>query len=400
MSRVKGSQGALYETQTSSERFFQRPDNNHRNVDSTRTELTGSALSLSFGKRSGNWRWTAGSNYRSPGLVLNDIGFLRMTDNINNWIWNSYRVNHVTNLFRSQRYNMYMEQNMDFGGVTTGRGMNMNMNWEFINYWEFNQGVWIGGNRVSNADLRGGPSITYPGNVNYWYWIGSNSRKNVRVSFNNWFNWGRNDAFKRSGVSLNINIRPVDAMQIRISPSINWNRDDLQYISQADLNGEDRYILGRVDQETYSMSLRMNYNITPNLTLEFWGQPFISSGEYSQFKRVHQPNSENYNQRFRLFNDSEIAFDEDDDSYNVFETSRTEADYSFSNPDFNIVQFRSNFVMRWEYIPGSVVFLAWSNSSSYFDRSRTNDFSDLTSKLTGLSGTNTFLIKYTYRFIL
>ncbi len=400
MSRVEGSQGALYRTQTSSERFFQRPDNNHREVDSTRTSLVGSSLSISFGKRSGNWRWATGSNYRSPGLALNDIGFLRVTDNINNWIWTSYRVNKVTNLFRWQRYNMYMEQNMDFGGITTGSGINMNMNWEFTNYWGFNQGVWIGGNRVSNADLRGGPSITYPGNVNYWYWIGTNSRKNVRIGFNNWFNWGRNDFRKSSGVNLNINIRPLDAMQISISPSINWNRDDLQYISQRDFDGETRYILGRVEQRTYSMSLRMNYNITPNLTLEYWGQPFIASGEYSQFKRVHEPNSENYNQRFKIFEESEYAFNEEDGIYEIFESGGTEADYSFGNPDFNVVQFRSNFVMRWEYIPGSIVFLVWANNGSYFSNSRQNDFSDLSSRLTGLESTNTFLIKYTYRFIL
>lgn len=400
MSRVEGSEEALLRTQTSSVRFFQRPNNSYQEVDSTRTELVGSAGSISFGKRSGNWRWSIGSNYRSPRLALNDIGFLRVTDNINNWFWSSYRVNKVTNLFRSQRYNTYMEQNLDFGGVTTGRGMNMNMNWEFVNYWEFNQGVWIGGDRVSNADLRGGPSITYPGNVNYWYWIGSNSRKNVRVSFNNWYNWGRNDSRKSSGVSLNINIRPLDAMQINISPNINWNRDDLQYISQAEFNGEDRYILGRVEQKTYSMSVRMNYNITPNLTLEFWGQPFIASGTYSQFKRVHEPNAENYNQRFKIFEDTELVFNEDDGRYEVYESSSTEEDYGFGNPDFNIVQFRSNFVMRWEYIPGSTLFLVWANSGSYFDNSRQNDFSDLSSKLTGLTGTNTFLIKYTYRFIL
>lgn len=400
MSRVEGSQGALYETQTASERFFQRPDNSHREVDSTRTELVGSAASINFGKRSGNWRWTIGSNYRSPGLALNDIGFLRQTDNINNWLWTSYRVNKVTDLFRSQRYNMYMEQNMDFGGVTTGQGVNMNMNWEFINYWGFNQGVWIGGNRVSNADLRGGPSITYPGNVNYWYWIGSNSRKNVRVSFNNWFNWGRNNFRKSSGVSLGINIRPMDAMQISISPSINWNRDDLQYISQAEYNGETRYILGRVEQETYSMSVRMNYNITPNLTLEFWGQPFIASGEYSQFKRVHESNAESYSQRFKTYEHSEILYNAVDDRYDIYESGTSEADYGFGNPDFNIVQFRSNFVMRWEYIPGSTLFLVWASSGSYFDRSNDNDFSDLSSKLSGLEGTNTFLIKYTYRFIL
>ncbi|MEO9872699.1 DUF5916 domain-containing protein [Ekhidna sp.] len=400
MSRVEGSKEALLRTQTSSERFFQRSNNNHREVDSTRTDLVGSAASVRFGKRSGDWRWTIGSNYRSPGLALNDVGFLRQTDDINNWVWTQYRVNKVTNTFRSQRYNIYAENNNDFGGAVTGRGINMNMNLEFNNYWEFGQGAWFGASRVSNADLRGGPSIKYPGNINYWFRVESNSRKRVRVSLNNRFNWGNNNFSKGYNVSLDLNIRPTDAMQISISPRANWNRNELQYITQTDFEDDTRYILGTVKRQTYSMSVRANYNITPNLTLEFWGQPFIATGEFSEFKRVHLPNSENYDQRFANYSESEIVFNEEDESYEVFETNSTDADYSFSDPNFNIVQFRSNFVMRWEYIPGSTLFLVWASNGSAFNRSSENGFGDLSSQLSNLEGSNTFLIKYTYRFIL
>lgn len=400
MSRVEGTPGSIYETQTSSERFFQRPNNYHKEVDSTRTELLGTAATISFGKRSGNWRWNVGSNYRSPELELNDIGFLVQTDNINNWFWTQYRVNKLVGPFRWQNYNFYMEQNMDFGGVTTNKGMNFNMNWQFKNYWGFNQGVWIGGKGVSNADLRGGPSITYPGNINYWYSFGTNNQKKVRLSFNNWFNWGFEGYNKSSGVSVNVTLRPTDALRISFSPRVNWNRDDLQYIDQVAYQGDVEYILGRVEQQTYAMAVRANYNITPNLTLEFWGQPFMATGSYSQFKRVHDSNSENYLNRFRSYSDQSVVFDEENNVFQVYESGNADPDYEFGNPDFNIVQFRSNFVMRWEYIPGSTLFLVWANSSSSFDQSDQNSFNDLASQLSGLSGTNTFLIKYTYRFIL
>lgn len=399
-SKVEGTQGAIYRTQTSSQRFFQRPDNNHKEVDTTRTSLVGSAATLSFGKQNGNWRWRIGSNFKSPELVLNDAGFLRQTDDINNWLWTQYRINKVTNLFRWQNYNIYAEHNNDFGGAITGRGMNFNMNWEFNNYWGFGQGVWVGGTRFSNADLRGGPSIRYPGNVNYWYRLSSNSRKKITVSFNNWFNWGDKDFTKSSGISVNINARPTDAMELSISPNINWNRDNLQYIAQRDFNNDTRYILGKVVQETYSMSIRANYNITPNLTLEYWGQPFLAKGEYSEFKRVDQPSSEAYDRRFTMYENAEIMFDKENQEYQVFETGGEVPDYTFSNPNFNMVQFRSNFVMRWEYIPGSTLFAVWSSNGSYFDQSQGNSFRDLSNQLTDLSGSNTFLIKYTYRFIL
>ena len=120
--RVEGTKGAIYETQTASERFFQRPDNDYKTVDSTRTTLSGTFTSFDIGKQSGNWNIFACSNYRSPGLDFNDIGFLQQTDNWNNWVWTKYRINKVTKFFRYQNYNIYTERNWDFGGVATGGG--------------------------------------------------------------------------------------------------------------------------------------------------------------------------------------------------------------------------------------------------------------------------------------
>ncbi|GAB4230848.1 MAG: hypothetical protein Tsb0034_02890 [Ekhidna sp.] len=399
-SKVNGTRGAIYESQTASERFFQRPNNFHKGLDSTRTSLTGTAGTFAFGKRSGNWQWTIGSNYRSPELELNDIGFLVQTDNINNWFFSRYRVNRIVGPFRSQSYNFYAEQNMDFGKVTTNKGFNFNLNWQFQNYWEYGQGFWLGGQSVSNADLRGGPSITYPGNFNYWYWFGTNPQKKVRMSFNNWFNWGFEGFRKSSGINVNVTLRPADALNISVAPNVSWSRDNLQYIDQKDFQSDIDYILGSVARATYSMSIRANYNITPNLTLEFWGQPFIASGQFSEFKTVHEPNAESYTNRFKLFEENQVRFDEEEDEFQVFKTGDEEPDYTFDNPNFNVVQFRSNFVMRWEYIPGSTLFLVWSNSGSYSDSTNGNSFNDLTSELLNLSATNTFLIKYTYRFIL
>lgn len=400
VSHVEGTQGAIYNTQTAPERFFQRTNNNHKQVDSTRTSLLGTATSLTFGKQSGNWRWRLGSNYRSPELALNDAGFLVQTDEINNWLWNSYRVTKPTKYFRSQNYNLYVEQNMDFGSVKTSSSANLNINLSLLNLWEVNTGLSVEGAQVSNADLRGGPSILYPGGINYRYRVGTNNQKKVRGSFNNWFYWGNEDFVKASGINASLTVRPTDALRVSLSPSVSWRRNDLQYIDQVTFNEVDQYLLAKVQQETYSLSMRANYNITPNLTLEFWGQPFLAKGEFSDFKKVNVPNSESYSERFILFTSDQVQYSSVNENYEVFESGSTDVDYTFSDPDFNIVQFRSNFVMRWEYIPGSTFFAVWSSNGSFSDQSDRNDFSDLRSELNNLRGTNTFLIKYTYRFIL
>lgn len=395
-SRVKGTSDAIYETQTASERFFQRPNNNHKALDSTRTSLIGTAGTFSFGKRSGNWRWEVGSNYRSPELALNDVGFLVQTDNVNNWVWSQYRVTKPTKLFRWQRYNFYHEQNLDFGGVRTSIGEELNMNVQFHNYWNFGTGIWREGLQVSNADLRGGPSITYPGGTNYWYWLGTNDQKKVRLSFSNSFFWGDENYAKSSRINVNLTLRPTDAWRITLSPRVSWRRNDLQYIDQETFQNGDKYLLGKLEQEIYSMSIRANYNLTPNLTVEFWGQPFIVSGNYSAFKQVMNSNSEEFMDRYQML---DYSFDSQENEYNI-QHFDPEGVYTLSDPSFKNVEFKSNFVIRWEYIPGSTLFLVWSNNGYRGDFDHKSDFNDLASGLRELKGANTFLIKYTYRFIL
>jgi hypothetical protein len=396
-SQVNGTQGAIYQTQTSSERFFQRPDNTYREVDSTRTSLTGTFGAVTFGKRSGNFVYTIGSNFRSPELEINDIGFLVFTDNWNHWLNLRYRVNKPTTLFRTQNYSIYHEQNFDFGGNRTAINANFNGGVQFHNYWWFESGFSRRGQALSNAELRGGPALMMPGGHEYWFWISSNNQKKVRVSFDNWHYWGDENHARSSGMNMNVIVRPIDALNISLTPSVSWRDFGLQYLGN-DSERDGIYILGRIMQQTYSMTMRVNYNLTPNLTFEFWGQPFISAGTYSDFKRVTDSQASDFFDRYLPLSDDWMSYA--NGQFSVDEDGDQLTDYSFSDPDFNVVEFRSNFVMRWEYIPGSTLFAVWSNNGSYFDQSERNDFRNLSSQLSNLKGTNTFLIKYTYRFVL
>ncbi|MEQ9466363.1 MAG: DUF5916 domain-containing protein [Ekhidna sp.] len=395
-SRVTGSRGSIYRTQNAFQRSFQRTDNTYKSVDSTRTELVGTFSSFSFGKRSGEWRWTVGSNYKSPELELNDIGFLRQTDIINNWAWTNYRINKVTKLFRNQSYNMYFEQNLDFGGVVLESSMNGNVFLEFKNLWRFETGFFLTDEQVSNADLRGGPSIIYPGGNEIWYWIGTNTQKKVRVSFNQWLFRGNNDYARSSGVSMGLIVRPIDALNISLSPSIQWRRNDLQYVTSEEFDGSNEYLLGRVQQKIYRLTIRANYNITPNLTLEYWGQPFVATAKYDDFKKTVQPNSENFNNRFASL---EYSYNNSSNEYSL-EGFNSDEPYILGNPNSNVVEYKSNLVLRWEYIPGSTLFVVWANNGFYNNNQNEGSFRSLSNELNDLSSTNTFLIKYTYRFIL
>ena len=106
-----------------------------------------------------------------------------------------------------------------------------------------------------------------------------------------------------------------------------------------------------------------------------------------------------FNDRHYSYGVNEIIYDENKDSYLIDEDKDGMTDYSFDNPNFSFVQFRSNLVLRWEYIPGSELFLVWSqNNSNDGDPSRPI-FKDLDENLFSNQATNIFLVKYTYRFL-
>ena len=104
------------------------------------------------------------------------------------------------------------------------------------------------------------------------------------------------------------------------------------------------------------------------------------------------------NERVTWYDDNQISFS--DGLYSVDEDRDGNTDYAFGNPDFAFVQFRSNLVLRWEYIPGSEIFLVWSQGITGLG-DPSNDFNTIIdNQLLQQRPQNTFLIKATYRFVL
>jgi hypothetical protein len=143
-------------------------------------------------------------------------------------------------------------------------------------------------------------------------------------------------------------------------------------------------------------SIRLNLSITPTLTLQYWGQPFISVGEYSEFKKITDPHAEQYTDRFHIFSSDEITYDETTLMYNI--TDEDGLSYSFYNPDFNFKEFKSNLVARWEFIPGSTLYIVWSQGRSGYDPNGTFDITQDMNDMFEVHPHDVFLIKISYRF--
>jgi hypothetical protein len=398
-SHVRGSAEAIENTQESITHLFQRVGAEHVEVDPDKTSLSGTGGNFQLGKvGNGHWKFETGGTWRSPELELNDIGFQRQADDIRHYTWIGYQTLKPDKAFRRVGINYNHWSVWDFAGNHNSLRFNTNswQNWK--NNWFTNAGFNYEPIQYSNFALRGGPRLRLSPEIGFWNSINTDSRKKLRFSMFHNGEKGTDNSYASYNIEFGFSYQPTNALRVSAFPSYGINNDKLQYIDNIDVNGDTRYLNGEIEQRTLSMSLRVNYNINPNLTVQYWGQPFISRGRYSNFKNVTDPSAQNFDQRITLYEDEQISLDED--IYSVDENLDGTIDFDFDDPDFSFIQFRSNLVVRWEYIPGSEIFLVWSQDISQSGNPQEGLFQSLGDNVFGgEKPMNIFLLKATYRFV-
>ena len=401
-SRVEGTTEAITNTQTSFEHYFQRPDAKHLSVDENKTALSGTGGTAKIGRFGGNWKFETGATWRTPGLELNDIGFMNNADEINHFFWSGYRFNNPFGIFRNMGLNVNSWSRWDFSGRHLYQAANVNMFAQFKNFYR----LFIGHSKefkdISNQALFGGPALRKSRGNAFFMNFGTDSRKRIRLNFNAFRAIGKDpDQSKTVNLAnygLRLTIQPTNALRFSIRPSIGSFERLMQNVTSVNYQGVTNYIVSSLDQNTLSMTLRLNYNVTPNLTIQYYGEPFITRVRYFDFKRITNPTARLFYDRFVPLNN--ISYDAIEQLYSVSENTNGEADYTFGNPDFSFMQFRSNLVARWEYIPGSELFLVFSQSNNNSGDPSEDILPSLTDNLFNNKPTNIFLIKWTYRFLL
>ncbi|MBC8385270.1 MAG: carbohydrate binding family 9 domain-containing protein [Candidatus Cloacimonetes bacterium] len=403
-SQIQGDKEAILEAQTCSARYFQRPDNKYASVDSNRTSLSGTAGSVIFGKSSSSRiKYQTGVSWRSPGFEINDIGYLRRADQINQFTWLGYWINQPFGIFRKFSVNANQWCNWDFGGINTSNSVNLNVHGTFKNSSNFGGGITRSFEYISNEILRGGPSAKRPGDWNGNFNFNSDGRKRINFSCGTNFGVGDNDNNSFNSFNsywINLRFRPNNQLRVSLNPSYNKYEQNLEYVATAEFEEEDRFIFSSLFQETTSLTFRVDYCITPNFSIQYYGSPFISAGKYSDFKRITDPKAENYDDRFYQYSEEEIDYDTDNEEYLVDENLDGTPDYYIYNPDFNYKAFNSNLVIRWEFSPGSNLYLVWSqNRSDYISDGVFSYYNDMKTLFYDHPH-NVFLIKVNHWFSL
>lgn len=397
-SHVEGSAQAIELTQRRLTHLFQRVDASHVEVDPTRTSLTGTGGKIEAGKAGGgNWRYEGGLIWRSPELELNDVGFLRQTDEIIQFAEVRRLFQKPTNFYRRAQINLEQFTTYDFEGNYNRIQYEINGSINYKNNWFTNVGGSHKPRVYSNTVLRGGPRWRWSDENFGFLFFGSDSRKKFNFTMGYIRSQAKQDNFSLTRYVLRLRYQPFDAFNISISPEYEESPNKTQYVTEVDFNGTPRYITANIDQRTLNASIRMNYSLNPNLSIQYYGEPFISRGTYTDFNFVNNPIAENLDERVTLYNDNQISFA--DGVYNVDENLDGITDYQIGDPDFSFVQFRSNLVLRWEYIPGSEIFLVWSQGVTGFGDPMESLGRSLDNQILNQKPNNTFLIKATYRFV-
>jgi hypothetical protein len=375
-SYIQGSTEAMTRLQENNVHSFQRPDASHVDLDEQATTLSGHAGSVAFGKIAGDrTRFNTYVGYKSPGFDINDLGFQRRADerNVNNWfqVRDFVPGKYVRN--RNVNFNQWAAWNFDGDRLYTGG--NINTHWTFVNNYNFGVGFNVNAAPFRDRVTRGGPGVLGNSSLSMWYYANTDNRRALSFSYEGYHEADRHNTV-RHNINPWINLRPSSAISLSTGFRYNINNDDAQWIENVEDGDLTHYAFGRIEQRTVAMTIRFNYTLTPNLSLQTYAEPFVSAGDYSRFREVVNGRAPAYEDRY--------------------------APYDFTgDADFNVRSFRTTNVLRWEFKPGSALFLVWQQGREErieqeglgtfgFNR----DFGGIFST----PATNSFIVKMSYWF--
>lgn len=359
---VAGSEEAMLRQQRSSRRYYQRPDADHLELDPTRTSLTGYAISVGHSRNSGDhWLWDVDMWAESPGFEPNDLGRLSRADGIGGFGGLTYRETTPGRLFRNYAARIMHEREVDYGGTLTSAWYGLNLRGRLANFWYTEFGVDYVPPTQSPTLTRGGPLMKGTGFRGLF--AGTNTPSGKRFQLGLW--GGGGDDFEGGWnywVSPELSYQPSARLELSFEPELERSMETRQYVDDFDggpaATYGTRYVFSSLDYTELAARMRLNYAIGPDLTLETYLEPFVSTGDYHGFGELEAARG---NDLLRYGARGTTLERQQDGDYRV-----TDGDDSFviGDPDFHVRSFRSNVVLRWEWRPGSTLFLVWQQDRS------------------------------------
>ena len=400
-SHVAGSTGSMLRTQLSSARYYNRPDADYLAVDSTLTSLQGYSARLTIAKEAG-LHWRAGANVSavSPGYEINDGGFQTTVDRIGTDANIGYVENTPGRIFRNYRLNANVSGDWNFGGDNVIARGSMSWNGQLTNYWGGNINYTHSLDAWDDRLTRGGPVALDPGGYHVSGNINSDGRRRMSGRINASYSSGTTGSWHQT-TSGNLTIRGGENWSVSFGPRFDRNLSVASYLSSSadslmtSTYGR-RYFFAPLRQRTMAMDTRLTVNMTTNLSLELFAQPFVSSGDYGTPSQLRAERTFDF-QRFGA-DIGTLSYDAEERSYRFDPDGEAgpARTFTLSDRDFTTRSLRGNAVMRWEWSPGSTLFLVWQQRRSGSDAGGNVDFGNDVGAIFREKPENVFVMKVSY----
>lgn len=360
-SHIGGSPEAMQRAQYSSVRYYQRPDQSYVTVDPNRTSLGGYAGELAFRKVGGEWLYGFEASMLSPGFEMNDAGFQTIADIYSLTLGGTRRWVEPGRFFRSANLTLGGSERRNFGNLVFQRQISLRGDGQTVGFQSVRGSLRYEVETLDPRTTRGGPAMIKPANWGGSLWFNTDWRRRVAggLSFN--FSGNAEGSYSIAG-GPGVFGRGEGLVSWSIQPTLTKSRNAAFYVSQADDPAAHatfgrRYIFAELEQHAIDVTIRMDLAISPRMTLQVYGQPFVATGDYESFMALGAPRTYD----FVHYGQGGATIEHADDVYTAdVDGAGPAAPIRFLNPDFRTRSFRSNVVLRWEYLPGSTVYLVWS----------------------------------------
>lgn len=379
-SQVDGSRAAILGYQTDAVHYFQRPDA-ALPLDSTRTSLLGDAEEFKFDKVGGqHLMFESAYQRRSAGFEVNDLGFLRRADEQSWSTWAGFFDRREHLFYQRFQWNNNWWQYWSTSGLPLEAAYNTNAHITLKNNVQLHFGGTVGqlGTTFDDRAARGGPAVRQDSYIAPWGGVNGNDRLPLVPSM--WVNYSRGNGGRNSSINLSPELDYKMSGRFSSAFSLNWTHnisDNQWYGNFTDAADLTHYTFAHLDQTTRSATIRLNYTFTPNVSLQVYTQPFVSKGVYANVRQLSAtPRAAAYDDRYAAYGDTAVT----------------------NNPGgFNFKEFQSNVVFRWEYTPGSTLFVVWNEGRQGFaSAAGTDGWQGDVRDLMSLHPANTFLVKVSY----
>jgi hypothetical protein len=407
---VAGDSLAIRRIQRAPARYFHRPDRDQRGngfltngYDPSLESVRGFGGYSRIAKQAGDWQFEAQTNVRTPGFEANDAAFLTRAD----YVWANGNVRWQRN--QPTRYSRYLsftagaQRQYNFDGDMNDGQVHGSAFYQLLNYWSMGAFAIRFAERADERMTRGGPVVHRSPGTFMAGNVGSDSRRALVLQVDG-SGFRGDDGTREFNASATIRFKPATNLAVTLGPSLSGGRSKAQFVDRFEDESADHFFGQRVvfsdlEHRTVSMNTRVSATFSPTLTLEVFAQPFISSGDYSDFKEYTATRTTER----RVFDAGQISAVPSAagrDSVYVLDPDRDQgtANFTFPNPDFNFRSLRGNAVLRWEYRPGSTLFLVWQQQRSGRQPFGDFSFSRDADGVFSARPDNIFLMKASYWF--